>query len=85
MIQYEIATISKTGHIIIPQMMRKDAGIETDTRVILVRKGKTIVIKTQVSNVEKKLNNIFKKMDKKKINMQDKIILEEIKKYRKVK
>ena len=85
MIQYEIATISKTGHIIIPQMMRKDTGIETDTRVILVRKGKTIVIKTQVSNVEKKLNNIFKKMDKKKINMQDKIILEEIKKYRKVK
>ena len=85
MIQHEIATISKTGHIIIPQMMRKDAGIETDTRVILVRKGKTIVIKPQVPNVKKKLNNIFKKMDKKKINISDKIILEEIKKYRKTK
>ena len=85
MIQHEITTISKTGHIIIPQMMRKDAGIETDTRVILVRKGKTIVIKTQVPNVKKKLNNIFKKMDRKKINISDKIILEEIKKYRKTK
>ena len=85
MIQHEIATISKIGHIIIPQMMRKYAGIETDTRVILMRRGKTIVIKPQVSNVEKKLNNIFKRMDKKKINMPDKIILEEIKKYRKIK
>ena len=79
MTQHKISTISKTGHIIIPQMMRKDAGIEAGTRVILVRKGKTIVIKPQVPNIGKKLNNIFKKMDKKKINIPDKIILEEIK------
>ncbi len=82
--ELEITTMSEKGQVVIPQLFRKEMGLKTKTRFVVMRKGDIIVMKTlRVPDVKKEWDSIFKKMDSKKLKVSDKEIVGEVKKYRK--
>ncbi|PIW32374.1 MAG: hypothetical protein COW27_04330 [Nitrosopumilales archaeon CG15_BIG_FIL_POST_REV_8_21_14_020_37_12] len=82
----EITTMSEKGQVVIPQLLRKEMNLKAKTRFIVMRKGDIIVMKTlRIPDVQKEWDNIFKKMDSKKISISDKEIVSEVKKHRKAK
>ncbi len=82
--ELEITTMSEKGQVVIPQLFRKEMGLKTKTRFVVMRKGDIIVMKTlRVPDVKKKWDSIFKKMASKKLKVSDKEIVGEVKKYRK--
>ena len=84
--ELEITTMSEKGQIVIPQIFRKEMKLKAKTRFVVMRKGDIIVMKTlRVPDVKKEWDDIFKKMDSKKIKVSDKDIKDEVKKYRKAK
>lgn len=84
--ELEITTMSEKGQIVIPQVFRKEMKLKAKTRFVVMRKGDIIVMKTlRVPDVKKEWNNIFKKMDSKKIKASNREIIGEVKKYRRAK
>lgn len=81
--ELEITTVSEKGQVVIPQALRKEMGIKAKTKLVVMRKGDIIVMKTlRIPDVRKEWENIFKTMDKKKLKVSDKEIVEEVKKRR---
>ena len=84
--QLEITTMGEKGQVVIPHMFREAMGLKTKTKLVVIRSGDMIVMKTlEMPDVQEEWEKLFKKMDAKKLNLSDSDITKEVKKYRKAK
>ncbi len=86
MSELEITTMSEKGQIVIPQDLRKKMGLKPKAKFAVERKGDAIVlIRLSSPDVQKKLDEVFRMMDKKRLKITDIKIAKEIKEHRKKK
>ncbi len=82
--ELEITTISEKGQVVIPQNFRREMGLKAKTKLVVMRKGDIIVMKTlRIPDVKREWDSIFRKMDKKKLKVSDKEVVNEVKRHRK--
>ena len=82
----EITTMSEKGQVVIPQEIRKQLGIKPKTRFIVFAINKNIVMrKLEIPDIKNEWKNIFRKMNKKGLKLDENEVAAEIKSYRKAK
>jgi AbrB family looped-hinge helix DNA binding protein len=82
----EITTMSEKGQVVIPQDLREYLGIKPKTRLLVfVMEGNIIMRKLDIPDVKKEWRNIFQRMDKKRLKLDENDVIKEIKAHRKEK
>jgi len=82
----EITTMSEKGQVVIPQDLREYLGIKPKTRLLVfVMEGNIIMRKLDIPDVKKEWRNIFRRMDKKRLKLDENDVIKEIKAHRKEK
>jgi AbrB family looped-hinge helix DNA binding protein len=82
----EITTMSEKGQVVIPQDLREYLGIKPKTRLLVfVMEGNIIMRKLDIPDVKKEWRNIFRRMDKKRLKLDENAVSKEIKAHRKEK
>lgn len=82
----EITTMSEKGQIVIPQELRKHLGIRPKTKfVVFAIDGNIVMRKLDIPDIKKEWNNIFQKIGKKSLKLDEKDVIAEIKTHRKEK
>lgn len=80
----EVTTMSEKGQVVIPQEFRNYLGIKPKTKFIVFVRGDAIIMKKlQLPDIKKEWDDIFKSIDKKKLNLTEYDIAKEIKAHRK--
>jgi AbrB family looped-hinge helix DNA binding protein len=75
----EVTTISEKGQVVIPQSIRKELGIKPKTKFLVYGRGDTVIMKKlELPDLKKEWDDIFKMMDKKRLNISEEEILKEI-------
>jgi AbrB family looped-hinge helix DNA binding protein len=82
----EITTVSEKGQVVIPQDLREYLGIKPKTRLLVfVMEDNIIMRKLDIPDVKKEWHNIFRRMDKKRLKLDENDVAKEIKAHRKEK
>jgi len=82
----EITTMSEKGQVVIPQDLREHLGIKPKTKLLVfVMEGNIIMRKLDIPDVKKEWRNIFQRMDKKRLKLDENDVIKEIKTHRKEK
>ena len=82
----EITTMSEKGQVVIPQDLREYLGIKPKTKLLVfVMEGNIIMRKLDMPDVKKEWRNIFRRMDKKRLELDENDVAKEIKAHRKEK
>ncbi|MGQ0638145.1 MAG: AbrB/MazE/SpoVT family DNA-binding domain-containing protein [Nitrososphaerota archaeon] len=78
--------MSEKGQVVIPQELRKNLGIRPKTRfVVFAIDGNIVMRKLDIPDVKKEWDNIFKRMDRKSLKLDETDVVAEIKAHRKEK
>ena len=82
--KHMITTMGEKGQVEIPQRIIKVMGLGAKTQLVMTYKdGAIIITKASISTAGYDLENIFKQMDAKNLQISDEEIKKEIKEYRK--
>jgi len=68
MIKYEkpdVAVVSSKGQVVIPQAIRKMLGIESKTKLLVYGYRDAVIMKLELPDVAKGLEDVFKRVDAK--------------------
>lgn len=75
----EVTTVSERGQVVIPQSLRKELGIKPRTKFVVYGRGDTVIMKRlELPDVEKEFEEIFRAMDRKRLKVSEKEILDQI-------
>jgi AbrB family looped-hinge helix DNA binding protein len=79
-----ITTMSERGQVVIPQEFREFLGIKPKAKLLVfAMEGNIIIRKLNVPDVRKEWNDIFRRMDKKGLKLNESDVVGETMAYRK--
>jgi len=82
----EITTIGEKGQVVIPKSLRKELRLKPGTKFVVFGSGDTVVMKRlELPDLKGEWQRVLKQIDKKKIQVSESEILDEIQVVRKEK